>query len=150
MVAATTRKATAADAERVRAIARAAYAKYVARMGREPPPMLADFPALIAGGVVVVIDSAGVLCGYMAAWPEADIYLIDNLAVDPAQQGKGFGRLLVEHAIDEARRLKLPAVWLYTNVAMTENLAIYRRLGFAETHRAVEHSLHRVYMRLTL
>jgi hypothetical protein len=30
---------------------------------------------------------------------------------------------------------------------MTENLAIYRRIGFVETHRAVENGFNRVYMR---
>lgn len=144
------RAATAGDADRVQTIARAAYANYVARMGREPPPMLADFPALIAAGIIVVIESAGVVCGYMAAWPEPDVYLVDNLAVEPARQGKGLGRFLIEYAVDEARRLNLPALRLYTNVAMRENLAIYRHLGFVETARVLEDGLHRVHMRLTL
>jgi len=150
MTAAIIRKAIVEDATRLSVIARAAYAKYVVRMGREPPPMCADFPALIASGLVVVIERAGQPCGYMIAWPEADAYLIDNLAVDPARQGNGFGRLLVRHAVSEARRLNLPAVRLYTNVTMTENLDIYRYLGFIETHRAFEDGLHRVHMRLTL
>lgn len=150
MTAAIIRKVVVEDATRLSAIACAAYAKYVVRMGREPPPMRADFPALIASGLVVVIESAGQPCGYMIAWPEADAYLIDNIAVDPARQGNGFGRLLVRHAISEARRLNLPAVRLYTNVTMTENLDIYRHLGFIETHRAFEDGLHRVHMRLTL
>lgn len=144
------RKATAADAARVTAIARAAYAKYIPRMGREPPPMLADFPALIAQGVVVVVESAGELGGYLIAWPQADAYLIDNIAVDPSHQGAGLGRALMDYAIGEAKRQNLPAVQLYTNVAMTENIAIYGHLGFIETHRAIEHGLHRVHMRLAL
>jgi ribosomal protein S18 acetylase RimI-like enzyme len=139
--------AKAADVQRIAAIARAAYAKYVPRIGREPPPMVADFACFIAREVVVVIEDGGELRGFMIAWPEADAYLVDNVAVDPAAQGRGLGRKLFEHAVSEARRAGLSALRLYTNVAMTENLAMYRRIGFVETHRAIENGLNRVYMR---
>ena len=66
------RRATADDAARIRAIARAAYVKYVPRIGREPAPMLADFAAEIVAGRVMVIETAGEVDGYMIAWPEAD------------------------------------------------------------------------------
>src|SRR5262252_2834585 len=46
------RKATAEDAARIRAIARAAYAKYVPRIGREPPPMVVDFAGLTFTGAI--------------------------------------------------------------------------------------------------
>src|SRR5262249_33551313 len=95
------RKATAEDAARIRAIARAAYAKYVPRMGREPAPMVADFAAEVAAGHVVVIATAGAVDGYMIAWPETDAYLIDNIAIDPARQGQGLGRWLMDHAVGE-------------------------------------------------
>ena len=50
------RWASADDAARIGVIARAAYAKYIARMGREPAPMAADFAAEIAANHVVVIE----------------------------------------------------------------------------------------------
>jgi hypothetical protein len=53
------RQATGADVERVREIARSAYAKYVPRIGGEPAPMVADFGSSIAGDVAVVIESDG-------------------------------------------------------------------------------------------
>src|SRR6266404_4605512 len=52
------RKATAEDVVRIGAIARAAYGKYVPRIGREPAPMVADFAAEVAAGRVVVIGRA--------------------------------------------------------------------------------------------
>ncbi|MGB6537744.1 MAG: GNAT family N-acetyltransferase [Xanthobacteraceae bacterium] len=109
--------------------------------------MVADFAALIARRLLVVIEDDGEVRGFMIAWPEGDAYLIDNIAVDPLVQGRGLGRKLIGHAAGEARRLGLSALRLYTNVAMTENLAMYRRIGFTETHRAVENGLNRVYMR---
>lgn len=109
--------------------------------------MVADFAAFIAREVVVAIEEDGELRGFMIAWPESDAYLVDNLAVDPIAQGRGLGRKLLEHAVTEARRLGLPALRLYTNAAMTENLAMYRRIGFVETHRALVNGFDRVYMR---
>jgi hypothetical protein len=44
----------------------------------------------------------------------------------------------------------LPAIRLYTNAAMTENLFMYAHMGFIETHRAVEKGFGRIYMRWTL
>jgi ribosomal protein S18 acetylase RimI-like enzyme len=144
------RKARLEDAARIRTIARAAYAKYVPRIGREPAPMLADFATEIAAERVVVIATAGAVHGYLIAWPQADTYFIDNIAVDPALQGRGLGRQLIDHAVREATRLRLPALRLYTNVAMTENLLMYAKMGFVETHRALEGGFHRVYMRRNL
>jgi ribosomal protein S18 acetylase RimI-like enzyme len=144
------RKATAEDAARIGAIARAAYAKYVPRIGREPAPMVADFAAEVAAGRVVVIGTAGAVDGYMIAWPETDAYVIDNIAIDPARQGEGLGRQLMDHAVSEARRRRLSAVRLHTNAAMTENLSMYAHMGFVEIHRAVEKGFNRVYMRWAL
>jgi ribosomal protein S18 acetylase RimI-like enzyme len=144
------RRALPDDADRIGAIARGAYARYIARIGREPAPMVANFAQEIAAGHVVVIHSGGTVAGYMIAWPETDTYFIDNIAVDPARQGKGLGRRLIEHAVGEARRFQLPSIRLYTNVAMTENLSMYAHLGFVETHRATEKGFHRVYLRLTV
>jgi ribosomal protein S18 acetylase RimI-like enzyme len=144
------RGATADDAARVAAIARAAFVKYIPRIGREPTPMLVDFAAEIVAGRVTVIEAAGGVNGYMIAWPEADAYFIDSIAVDPERQGEGLGRHLIVHAATEAKRLRLPAVRLYTNVMMTENLSLYAHIGFVETHRAMENGFHRVYMRWNL
>lgn len=141
------RSATAGDVARIGAIARAAYVKYVPRIGREPAPMIADYEAEVAARRVVVIEAAGKVSGYMVAWPEPDAYFIDNIAVDPECQGEGLGRCLIEHAAAEATRLRLPALRLYTNVMMSENLSMYAHLGFVETHRAFEKGFHRVYLR---
>jgi hypothetical protein len=54
------------------------------------------------------------------------------------------------HAAREAKRRHLPAIRLYTNPAMTENLSMYVHMGFVETHRVVEKGIDRVYMRWNL
>ena len=144
------RAATAADAARIVAICNEAYAKYVPRLGKPPGPMLADYPAEIAAGNTVVIGNGAAIDGYMVGEPEADAWVIHILGVDPACQGQGLGRRLIEHAEAEARRLGLPALRLYTNIVMTETIPLYLHLGFVETHRAFEEGFHRIYMRRDL
>ena len=112
--------------------------------------MVADFVTLIAAGHVIVAEDGDGIKGYMIGWPEADAYFIDNIAVDPEHQGQGLGRYLIEYAATEANRLRLPAVRLYTNAAMTENLAMYAHIGFVETHRAMEDGFQRAYLRWNL
>ena len=150
------RRAIEGDVARIVAIAGAAYIKYVPRIGREPPPMLADFAGEIAAGHVVVLEITGTVEGYLISWPDTEAYFIDNIAVDPAHQGLGLGRQLIEYAVREAKRHNLSAIQLYTNSTMTENLEIYAHMGFVETHRVMESQFNietgfpRVYMRRNL
>lgn len=144
------RPASLQDVGRIHLIAQAAYGKYVSRLDREPAPMGADYAGEVAAGRVAVVAADGSIRGYMVAWPEADAYFIDNIGIEPSSQGTGLGRRLIEHAVSEAHRLRLPALRLYTNVAMTENVSIYAHLGFRETHRLVEKGFNRIYMRLDL
>jgi ribosomal protein S18 acetylase RimI-like enzyme len=138
------------DIARIRDIARAAYVRYVPRIGREPAPMLADYDADVRAGRVVVLVVERNLIGYLVAWPEDDAYFIENIGIEPQSQGKGWGRRLIDHAAIEAAHRGLPALRLYTNAAMTENLSMYAHLGFVETHRVTEDGFNRVYMRLSL
>jgi ribosomal protein S18 acetylase RimI-like enzyme len=138
------------DVARIRDIARAAYARYVPRIGREPAPMVADYDADVRAGRIVVLEVERNVIGYLVAWPEDDAYFIENIGIEAQLQGKGWGRCLMDHAAKEAAELGLKALRLYTNAAMTENLSMYAHLGFVETHRVTEDGFDRVYMRLNL
>jgi GNAT superfamily N-acetyltransferase len=72
--------------------------------------------------------------------------LLDNVAVYPAAQGKGYGRNLIAFAEQEARRRGRVALRLHTNVIMTENIALYECLGFRKAERVSEHGFERQYM----
>lgn len=76
--------------------------------------------------------------------------LLDNVAVAPEAQGTGLGRRMLAFAERAAVEAGYGTINLYTNEAMTENIALYTRLGYAETHRAEEKGLRRVYMRKPL
>jgi GNAT superfamily N-acetyltransferase len=60
---------------------------------------------------------------------------VGKLAVDPAHQMGGIGRLLMEAAEAEARRVGLPALELQTRIELTGNHEAFARLGFRETER---------------
>ena len=133
------------DADWARALVRRAYALYVPRMGQEPAPMLADYAALIDAGELQVLEEAGSPVALIVLRRDEDAIFVENIAVDPQIQRKGHGRTLLAFAEDEARRLGLTAIRLYTNAAMTENLAYYPRLGFRETNRREEDGYRRVF-----
>lgn len=78
--------------------------------------------------------------------PESDAMLLDNVAITPAAQGLGLGRKMLEFAEQTASDRGYRRIRLYTNEAMTENIALYSRIGYSETHRAEEKGLRRVYM----
>ena len=146
----TIRPAVAADVATIRAIVDAAYGIYIPRMGKPPGPMLDDYDALVAAGRVSVLDADGAIAGAIVLLPQEDHLLLDNVAVAPAFQGRGLGRALMAFADDEARRLGFDEVRLYTHVVMTENQALYARLGFEETHRGEQDGYDRVFMRKRL
>lgn len=143
------RLATVADCDAVTACVDAAFALYVPRMGRKPMPMLNDYAAMIAAGQVHVLEDEatdpGAMAGLIVLVVEPDHLLIDTVAVWPDRQGRGHGRRLLAFAEDEARRRGLSALRLYTNAAMTENLAMYPRLGYHETGRGEADSFNRVF-----
>ena len=109
--------------------------------------MLDDYALLIAEEQVWVLEDGGALTGVLVLKnAEGGALLLDNIAVAPTAQGKGYGRALVAFAEAEACRRGNKQVRLYTHVLMTENLALYERLGFRETGRVTEKSYERVYM----
>ncbi len=135
------RQARPADAGTLRAIAEAAFAPYVARIGRRPAPMDADFAAVAAHTLLLCAPEPA---GYLTFFRRRDALFVETVALLPGRQGRGFGRLLMERAEAEARAAGLTRIVLYTNARMTENLAWYPRLGFRETGRATEEGFDRV------
>jgi ribosomal protein S18 acetylase RimI-like enzyme len=129
---------------------KAAYAKYVERIGKKPAPMLADYALLIARGHVYVLEDAQEegqgIQGVLVMETQGDGLFIENVAVDPAYQWRGLGRALMNFAEQRAREEKLFEIHLYTNELMTENLGFYRSLGFEETGRRVEDGYRRVFL----
>ena len=67
------------DVLAVTACARAAFAPYIPRIGREPAPMSADYARLIAAGhVEVAKDGAGAVLGFVCYYPDGDAMLLEK------------------------------------------------------------------------
>jgi ribosomal protein S18 acetylase RimI-like enzyme len=139
------RKAARLDEEAVRRCVAEAYEVYRLLMGKMPAPTFDDYATLIASGVTHVAVIEGAIVGVLVAWPEADHFYVDNVAVDPAHQGAGIGHRLLERADELARDEGRGELRLYTNEAMEYNLGYYPRQGFTETHRGVDDGYRRVY-----
>lgn len=144
------RRAVTSDRPAVEAIVEAAYSPWIQRVGRKPGPMLDDYGALIEEGRVHVVVEGGSVQGIIVLRPEKDAMLLENIAVGPAAQGRGYGRIMLEFAEHAAIEAGHPIIKLYTNEAMTENVALYARLGYVETHRGTVNGFRRVHMAKTL
>ena len=140
------RPARPEDVEALRRIVQAAYGHYAARLGKPPGPMGDDYGRRVATKQAWVLEEEGVPAGVLVLEDGDGALLLDNLTVSPAAQGRGHGRALIAFAEQEARRRGHAELRLYTNALMTENLALYGRLGFRETGHVTEKGFERVYM----
>jgi ribosomal protein S18 acetylase RimI-like enzyme len=128
----------------------AAYGHYVERIGLKPGPMNDDYADVIRDRNVTVAEDAGEIIGVVVTGPAEEGFLLDNVAVHPGHQGRGLGKALLDHAEAEAHDAGADSIYLYTHEQMTENQAIYTRLGYVEYERRAQHGFARVFMRKPL
>ncbi|MHC6226226.1 GNAT family N-acetyltransferase [Pseudomonas sp. X10] len=145
------RLAEASDEPHIRDCAEQAYARYVPMIGRKPAPMIADFIAQIAAGLVYVAtdDQAG-FQGFIVFYAKEGYFLLENVAVLPNAAGLGVGKALISFCENTARQHGVSAVHLYTNEKMTDNLSIYPRLGYVKIAERTEDGFKRVYFEKNL
>jgi GNAT superfamily N-acetyltransferase len=125
------RRAGPADAADVRELTRSAYAKWVPLIGREPVPMVADYERAVREHMIDLLFVGAGLVAVIETVNKTDHLLIENLAVAPPFQGRGYGRLLLDHVERLAASLRLPELKLYTNQQFATNIEFYSRHGFA-------------------
>jgi ribosomal protein S18 acetylase RimI-like enzyme len=122
------------DAKNIRELVRAAYAKWVPVIGREPLPMRADYARAVREHQFDILSIDGEMVGLIETLLHPDHLWIENLAVKPQCQRQGLGRRLltqverraVAHGCVEAR--------LLTNAAFAGNVLLYTSVGF-EIHK---------------
>lgn len=125
------RSAVSDDAAGIRDLTRAAYAKWVALIGREPLPMQADYQRAVAEHTIDLLIEGGALVGLIETILRPDHLWIENVAVAPERQGRGHGRLLLAHAERRALEAARCEIRLQTNQAFAANLALYAKLAYA-------------------
>ena len=146
----TTRPARPEDAPTVTACVCEAYLHYIERIGTQPRPMLDDYSQVIQDFNVHVVITGGRVVGVIVMKTTDEGFYIDNVAVRPAVKGQGAGRVLLELAEAEARRGGYHSLYLATHELMTENRALYTRIGYVEyDHRTVD-GYPRVFLRKSL
>ena len=82
--------------------------------GREPKPMMADYAEAVQKHRIDLLYLDGELAALIEMVPAADYLLIENVAVSPALQGRGLGRMLLSHAEQIAASLGYDEIKLYT------------------------------------
>ncbi len=137
------------QAARLEEIAIAAYQPYIALMGRAPAPLNADYRCHIQQDRVLVLFQGEQICGYAILLQQDGQFWLDNIAIDPDVQSKGYGRMLIE-AIEEIIRPQADFYQLYTNIVMDQNIKWYQRLGFVQTKTATIDGYHRIYFKKQL
>jgi ribosomal protein S18 acetylase RimI-like enzyme len=139
-----------ADAPRLTEVVRAAYGHYVPRLGGESRPMTDDYAEVVRTHQVVVAGRGGRIVGLVVLGVSDEGFFVDNVAVDPSQQGTGVGKALLEHAEGAARNAGFDSIYLYTHERVVENLALYSRIGFVECDRRLHGEARLVYLRKNL
>jgi ribosomal protein S18 acetylase RimI-like enzyme len=118
------------DADAIRALTREAYAKWVDLIGREPLPMRVDYSDAIRKHRFDLLYVGDRLAALIETVPEGDCLLIENVAVLPAFQGRGFGTRLLKLAEELAASSGLAGMRLYTNKLFLPNIRLYEALGY--------------------
>jgi ribosomal protein S18 acetylase RimI-like enzyme len=147
----TIRLATPADLSAITTLVSLAYSPYLPRLaGKLPAPMTADYTSLIASSFLytLIADEKVVGCISLSSTNSSTTTStaleINNLAIHPSSQGKGYGKLLLKYAEEITKEKGLGSCSLYTNVKMIENVALYTKLGYQETGRFSQDGFERV------
>ncbi len=85
---------------------------------------------LRVGYLCQVLELDAELVGYGILSIAANEAHLLNVCVAPGQQGRGLGRLLVEHMLDMADRHKAQTVYLEVRPSNTSARRLYKSLGF--------------------
>ena len=82
-------------------------------------------------GYLFVLFDDDVACGVIHLDPQDEECIeIKNVAVAEHMQGRGFGTMLVRHAIDVCRQRGYKKVLIGTGNSSVENLYLYQKVGF--------------------
>lgn len=112
--------------------------------------MLDNYGKIIDQHHVYVVKQDQEIIALLVLIRKKDALLLDNIAVRPTYQRQGLGRCLIAFAEAKANEWGYGHLDLYTNICMTDNIEMYKQIGFTETKRMTEKGYLRVYMRKDL
>lgn len=144
------RLANPSDVAGITACVCEAYIHYIERIGKQPAPMLESYAEVIRHNQVHVAVAGTAVVGVLVLATTQEGFCLDNVAVRPTVKGAGVGRMLLQLAEAEASRQGFDSIYLFTNELMTENRALYARIGYVEYDRRVVDGYPRVFFRKIL
>jgi putative acetyltransferase len=107
------------------------------------------------GGEIFIAEQNGERIGCCALLRIEDGgFEVAKMAVAESKRGRGIGRMLLEHAIDYARKRSVPRLYLETNSSLLNAIHIYESVGFkrlrAEQVKPSPYERADVYMEMML
>lgn len=91
-----------------------------------------EIEILDKGGKIFFAKDGDRIVGTASLLKEHGIYELAKMAVTEDQKGNGIGNLLMEHCIDEAKKLVSEKLILISNRSLTPALTMYEKYGFRE------------------
>lgn len=130
------REAIPEDSDSLKTCMESAYTEYQDRIGGiRLPPMDVDYLTEIRNYPAWVVESEGNILGGLIMVFKIDQASIANIAVNPRFQGRGIGGALMKFAETKAKEYSYSELHLATHVLLSENISLYRHLGWYETGR---------------
>jgi GNAT superfamily N-acetyltransferase len=129
------RAAGAEDADQIANVVRAAYAKWIPIIGREPRPMIVDYAQAVREHDFDLAHLETRLVGLIETMLHEDHLWIENVAVRPEDQGLGIGRQLLRHVERKALAAGRRETRLLTNAAFENNVVLYEKVGYVTDRR---------------
>ena len=100
-----------------------------------PDADLADLQQFYRSGWFAVLEWEEQIVGSIGLLPVAEGVLeLRKMYLRRAYRGRGWGRLLLERALQEASRLGTRKITLGTATVLVEAIGLYEQFGFQRTH----------------
>lgn len=86
------------------------------------------------GGHILSLVDSGRVVGVCALFKENETsYQLARMAVDSSERGKGYGKALIEAALNRAKERGACRVILFSNTVLAPAVGLYRKYGFTTT-----------------
>jgi len=110
---------------------------------------LAEDPFSIVdkGGCILSLVSDNEVMGVCALFKENESrFQLARMAVDSKVQGKGYGDVLIQAALEQAKIMGAESVYLLSNTCLTPAISLYRKHGF----HTLSEGQHPIYARCNI
>ena len=84
------------------------------------------------GNIYFAVENGKAIGTFALMYNEYGELEFTKMAVDETVQGKGFGNLLMQHCINEAKKMGGEELVLYSNTSLKPAINLYEKFGFIE------------------